>query len=703
MALIDADIRQINSPAPQAVDTVVGLNETRNLSEQTMALQPLVSHVRDRFNRSKTARQQDEARWLLAYRNYRGLYGPDTMFTDEEKSKFFSKVTKTKVLAAYAQIVDVLFAGNKFPIGIEPTPVPNGDLPEAVHLDPKAQDQFAPGSATIARPEILGPFKEMLDKVKDKLKIGVGRSPSAVTFEPVKVAAKSMEKTIHDQLEESDASKHLRYAALELCLFGTGIIKGPFAVDREYEKWTKDGTYEPETKTIPNISAVSVWNFYPDDEGKNMPDSDWCIERHKLSRSQMRQLKKRPYFRKDSIEKAIEQGANYVSEYWESVLKDNNISVGTERFEVLEYWGMIDKETAKLTDLDIPEELEDLDEFQINAWICGDQILRLVLNPFTPKRIPYYAVPYEINPYSFFGIGVGDNMEDSQTLMNGAMRMMIDNAALSSNLIIEIDETNLVPGQSMKVFPGKVFRRQGGAPGQAIFSTKFQNVTQELITLYDKGRQLADEATGIPSFSHGQTGVTGVGRTASGMSMLMGAAAQTIKAVVRNVDDYLLAPLGKALFAFNMQFNFKEEFVGDLDVIARGTESLMRNEVRSQRLLQFYQMVTSNPQTAPFARVDYLLREIATSMDLDEDKVLNDPREAVVQATLMREMGDISGQQPQGQGQQPPSGLNDPTGTGGGTIAPGNAPEPNNPGFTGSGGGNNGGQTAPPQQQGQPI
>ena len=48
----------------------------------------------------------------------------------------------------------------------------------------------------------------------------------------------------------------------------------------------------------------------------------------------------------------------------------------------------------------------------------------------------------------------------------------------------------------------------------------------------------------------------GVGRTASGMSMLMGAAAVNIKAVVRNIDDYLLAPLGKALFAFNMQFNF---------------------------------------------------------------------------------------------------------------------------------------------------
>ena len=130
----------------------------------------------------------------------------------------------------------------------------------------------------------------------------------------------------------------------------------------------------------------------------------------------------------------------------------------------------------------------------------------------------------------------------------------------------------------------------------------------------------------------------GVGRTASGMFMLMGAAAQNIKAVVRNIDDYLLSPLGKALFAFNMQFNFDEEYVkGDLGVRARGTESLMRNEIRSQRLLQFMQMA-QNPQMAPFVKYDYILREIAASMDLDEDKILNDPREAVIQAKMMAEI-----------------------------------------------------------------
>jgi hypothetical protein len=70
------------------------------------------------FHRSEDYRRQDEERWLRSYRNYRGIYGPDVQFTEAEKSRVFIKVTKTKTLAAYGQIVDVLFANNRFPLTV---------------------------------------------------------------------------------------------------------------------------------------------------------------------------------------------------------------------------------------------------------------------------------------------------------------------------------------------------------------------------------------------------------------------------------------------------------------------------------------------------------------------------------------------------------------------------------------------------------
>jgi len=200
--------------------------------------------------------------------------------------------------------------------------------------------------------------------------------------------------------------------------------------------------------------------------------------------------------------------------------------------------------------------------------------------------------------------------------------------------------------------------------------------------MFDKSRQLADESTGFPSFAHGQTGVSGVGRTASGISMLMNAASGGIKTVIKNIDDYILRPLGEGLFRFNMQFDFNPEIKGDLEVKARGTESLMANEVRSQRLMQFLQ-VASNPALAPFAKMDYIIREIAKSLDLDPEKVTNDKAEAVLQAELMKKF-----QQQQQPPPQPnaPAGANpnDPTGAGGGTIGTGVAPGPQEQGFTGN-------------------
>jgi len=689
-------------------DDAIALEDGESFDEDGAGIIPFIM---EKYTRADKYRENDETRWLRSYRNYRGVYGQDVQFTEAEKSRVFIKVTKTKTLAAYGSIVDVLFASNKFPLSIEPTELPEGVVAD-VNFDPKEPEElknsmdlespygFAgdgkdlPAGATEnSLKEKLGPLKEKLSDIEN-LKEGAGSTPTSVTFSPAMIAAKSMEKKIHDQLQESGANKHLRSTSFEMALFGTGVMKGPFAVDKEYPNWDDEGNYSPIFKTVPQVSHVSVWNFYPDPDANSMDEATYVIERHKMSRSQLRSLKRRPHFRDNVIEEAIDIGENYTKESWEDDLADYAPEHGVERYQVLEYWGMCDTSMLEEQEVEIPEELRDFDELQINAWICNGKLLRMVLNPFKPAKIPYVAAPYELNPYSFFGVGIAENMDDTQTLMNGFMRMAVDNAVLSGNMLIEVDETNLVPGQDLSVYPGKIFRRQGGAPGQAIFGTKFPNVSNENIQLFDKARQLADESTGLPSFAHGQTGVTGVGRTASGISMLMNAASGSIKTVIKNVDDYLLRPLGEGLFRFNMQFDYDSKIKGDLEVKARGTESLMANEVRSQRLMQFLQ-VASNPALAPFAKFQYVIREIAKSLDLDPDKVTNNMNDAAIQAELMKGFQQPMPQQPpqqQGQPQQAPAGADpsDPTGAGGGTIGTGQAPIPGEQGFTGV-----------PQQSGQ--
>ena len=96
--------------------------------------QNLVGIINGRYAQAEDARQTDETRWLKAYENYRGLYKNSVKFRDSEKSRVFVKITKTKVLASFGQLVDVIFGTGKFPIGIAETTLPEGEK-ENAYLD----------------------------------------------------------------------------------------------------------------------------------------------------------------------------------------------------------------------------------------------------------------------------------------------------------------------------------------------------------------------------------------------------------------------------------------------------------------------------------------------------------------------------------------------------------------------------------------
>jgi hypothetical protein len=186
-------------------------------------------------------------------------------------------------------------------------------------------------------------------------------------------------------------------------------------------------------------------------------------------------------------------------------------------------------------------------------------------------------------------------------------------------------------------------------------------------------------------------------RTASGMSMLLGAASLNIKTVIKNLDDFLLKPLGDAYFQWNMQFlESKLGVVGDLEVKATGTNSLMQKEVRSQRLTMFLQ-TAANPAVAPFIKMNKLISELAYSLDLDPDELMNDPEEAAMMAQIIG-MANNAGQAPSqeagpvDQGQAPmggPEGVPQQpqelgaTGTGGGNIGTGVVPQSGEAEFSG--------------------
>jgi hypothetical protein len=135
---------------------------------------------------------------------------------------------------------------------------------------------------------------------------------------------------------------------------------------------------------------------------------------------------------------------------------------------------------------------------------------------------------------------------------------------------------------------------------------------------------------------------------------------------------------------------------GDLEVRATGTNSLMQKEVRSQRLTMFLQTAQS-PAIAPFVKISKLVSELAYSLDLDPDEILNDPEEAAIMAQIigMQNAGQNIGTETDPVGEQQgamgslagtpvePQELG-PTGTGGGNIGIGNVPVAGEDNFSGT-------------------
>ena len=261
-------------------------------------LDPFVGFIKEKFQQAETSRLYDEKRWLKSYRNYRGLYGPEMAFRDSEKSKVFVKITKTKVLAAFGQIIEVLFSSGKFPIGVQPTSVPEG-VDEYAHITKVGQPGQPPQPNGQAEPngkDTESPYgfagdggelpkgataeslmKDLAQKYTD-LDFEEGPAPdlkSMPQIEPAAMAAGKMQKLIHDQLEESDAITTLRHVFFEMCLLGTGVLKGPFTSEKTQYAYSSD----PETgvlasmeksKVVPSIEAVSCWNFYSDPNATNI-------------------------------------------------------------------------------------------------------------------------------------------------------------------------------------------------------------------------------------------------------------------------------------------------------------------------------------------------------------------------------------------------------------------------------------------------
>jgi len=629
--------------------------------------QGLGPRLQSLFREYKDARSDIEDEWMQNFRQFLGQYDPDVLAKlTGSRSKIFVGLTRTKVMSAFSRIVDLLFQSGQDFYSIEPTPIPELDPLEMAEITKEATKEVMEAAQVQSPSMVIDIINERRDELMDEVRDEVRRR--------AKLAAAEMTVVVRDQLAEANAEQKIKEAIMEACIFGTGCVKGGTIRIERNKRWKRAYNNGAQvhaltvTETVkPDVESVSIFDIYPDPYATANDDLHGLFRRHVLTRRQFRDLRDLDGFDSAAIEQILEDSprGNYVEEDHERERREAanlRLQAGpNNRFEVLEYWGSINGADLIDADVELPKDAEESDEFDANVWICAGKVIRATLNPIPDGRIPYNCFPYERNPHQFWGTGVPRMMRDSQQTMNAATRIFIDNMAIASGPMVEVNTDYLEAGEDPRdLHPWKVFLRSGGDPNAPAvrFNQPVANANG-LNSIIEMFRRFADETTSLPSYTHGDTAQS-LNKTATGMSILMGNANVALKSTLKNIDDFLIIPLIGALYHWNMEWSDNEKAKGDLNVSARGSTSLIQREVRSQRLLQFLSLI-NNPMDAAITKRRELLIEIAKSMDINPEEVLKSEKELMLEAQAQQQQmlaqggagGDMAG------GAAPMEGIDD--------------------------------------------
>jgi fructose 1,6-bisphosphatase len=581
----------------------------------------LGTKVRGLFATAERERRDYEDQWLKDLRQYKGVYDDEVVANIAEgRSKTFIRLTRSKVKAMDSRLMDIQFpAGSQKNYRLEATPVPDIDptLREQVINEWIAQSQSESQSDLPPQP----PTQEQIEDVIQ---------------EAAEDRVERMSKEIDDQLSElkyREISKDVIHSGN---VFGTGVLKGPLFETRLKKRWIEQAngaTLVEHEEMKPYFEFVPIWDIYPDMNAMTLEDCEYIIQRHTMLASDLRQLARRDDFDKQKIKEYIaanrhgdmgqtkqhEQELRYINGNKDSVSATNN-----KQYEVLEFWGYVDGQD--LVDMGVEGIGEDEidDEFEANVWVLGSTVIKADLNPTAHGTRPFNFYYFEKDETGIFGVGLPAILSDTQSMFNAAIRMSIDNAAISTGAQYEIDLTVLDLERNpnpTKIYPNRVwFRTKGAADNRKALNVHtITNNTSQLLSLAQLAKELGDEASTMPSYMGGNdAGIGGAGDTASGLSMLMGAAGITVKDVALNFDMGITQPAMTALYNWNMQFNSNREIKGDMNVTALGAVSLVAKEIKSKQLTEFA-VSTGNPMDAPYVNRQKLNAERVKALDLPED------------------------------------------------------------------------------------
>lgn len=559
------------------------------------------------FAKAEQDRQATEQRWLKDLRQFKGLYDPEEESAMKGRSRVFVRKTRTKVKTVNARMADLLFpAGSEKNWGVSSTPVPTLSAQQKTAVQ-KMLEAIAQAGTQVTPAVIEKAVKDVADK-----------------------AAAGMVKAIDDQLSEA----RYRQACLQTIhsgnLYGTGVLKGPTVERRARTKFAQVGSKwkaREEFYYAPAVSFVPLWDFYPDMSATELAQCRFTYQRHRMTPHDLAELADRPAFRaraqivRDYITAhPLGQVVTKTSDTeLRAIGKRDGIDMNACQYEVLERWGYLSGAQLAMAGVTVPEDRAHESFFSVVWLLPSGEIIMASLQAINGVTWPYHLYQFDKDESSIFAEGLAAIMRDDQDMINSSTRMLLDNGALSSGPMFEVNPHLLSNLENLTdISAWRVWLRNSQSPGQrAVVPVGIDGNLSDLQSIKAMFEANADETTAIPRYMSGENVNNGAAGTASGMSMLMGAANIVIKDLIGSWDEGVTRPFIEGMYRWNMRFSKDTAIKGDYNITARGTSSLIAKEVRARQLNEFGAM-TANPLDAPYIKRDVLNRLRAEANELSD-------------------------------------------------------------------------------------
>lgn len=598
--------------AQEVVDQQLEELERQN-TERIAIISSLSQYVDQKWDDAKRAKEEIEDAMIESIHQRNGEYDAKKLaeILGAEQPDIYMNITATKCRNATAWIRDIIFQNNGRIFGVEPTPVP--ELPEQItqQIQSTVINQYV--QMAVADAQATGEI--LPTSMLKELIISHAKEIQDIVYKKAQETAKELSLKIEDKIDD-DWIQNGFYKALndvidDIVTLKAGILKGPIFRKEKIKITGMDakGKIKRVVKEVivPCYERRSPFCIYPSPRSIGI-DTGYVFDIISIRPRQLYELIGVEGYNEKEIRDVLKEFHNKeLNNRWldlsdsakegmgDDTREHDNDEYPEENIYCLELWDEIPGNLLIEWGL---KGIEDEDaEYSCCVWKIGNHVIKAMLNYDQLGRKPISKTSFQVINDSFWGKGIPELIADCQQVCNACARSILSNIGIGALPQIGLNVDRLEPNASRKFLPGKIWPFTDEQMASNVPPITFYQpvmVTEKLMNVYASFSKIADEHSGVPAYSHGDSQVGGAGNTSSGLSMLMSSASRGIKNVIRNIDADIIAPRAEYHYDYLLD-NFEiYGLLGDYQINAKGSSALQAQEQQVTRKLEFLNN-TANP------------------------------------------------------------------------------------------------------------